>query len=769
MKRGKDDDKIMGPMFPRLHVNDAEKGGPRAPPRNKMALYEQLSIPTQRFNHAAFPPSSDNSNLVPPGSSSQGSGRERNFLFPRPVQPPTASHQVEKFHGRQPAGATLNSHLPQLEERKKVGNDDDFTVPVYVHCEIDQCHGKTQNGIHRGKISPLTPTYPDHSTNLQNVCDKDPNSRHETRHQGEENPKICISNRDQSVKSSANLSARDRVDGLAKEASALPIQEFVDLPGSYFSGLNDSYVSLQHESGAGLQQNDRGHCDGDESGRDIEKEIVPETRSGACTREEHSSPSEPVIDNDYHGTNTCGSLKFRNGDKSDDVSETSIVDCISGLDITPDDVVGIIAGKWTILIKVCKVTPETADQFNLLFCLASVYGAFSCLGVVLIFPAILRVYLFTALEGLKQEEDDPFQQRVFAVQVFELHRLIKVQQLIAGSPHLLLEDSPYLGKPSLIASPAKKLLPEYVVKPLPHISKCKDDSEKPLHKMECSAENAVGKTSLSSVKKGNQPSNYGPYLANPPSAAMAADSRIGPWCFHQSPGHQWLVPIMSPSEGLIYKPYPGHGFMGADCGTGCGPFGPTPATGNFMNPAFGMPSPHLHQEIGVIPGAHPVGHNYFPPYGMPIMNPSISGLATEQDNQFAGHSPHGQNGQLSGGGANFNMQRESSCNVPAQKSGAIPQVMKFRASKDTELQGTTASSPGERTQGEGRGPAVEGRDSLPLFKKAPVDQERVPQPHDTDQPTKVIKVVPHNPRSATESAARIFQSIQQERKQYDSI
>ncbi|KAL2545821.1 hypothetical protein Fot_15054 [Forsythia ovata] len=44
MKRGKYEEKIMGPMFPRLHVNDAEKGGPRAPPRNKMALYEQLSI-----------------------------------------------------------------------------------------------------------------------------------------------------------------------------------------------------------------------------------------------------------------------------------------------------------------------------------------------------------------------------------------------------------------------------------------------------------------------------------------------------------------------------------------------------------------------------------------------------------------------------------------------------------------------------------------------------------------------------------------------------
>ena len=49
MKGGQDEEKRMDPLFPRLHINDAEKGGPRAPPRNKMALYEQLSIPSQRL------------------------------------------------------------------------------------------------------------------------------------------------------------------------------------------------------------------------------------------------------------------------------------------------------------------------------------------------------------------------------------------------------------------------------------------------------------------------------------------------------------------------------------------------------------------------------------------------------------------------------------------------------------------------------------------------------------------------------------------------
>lgn len=82
MKRGKDEEKIKGPMFPRLHVNDTERGGPRAPPRNKMAIYEQFSIPSQRFNSSVMPLKSNNaSNLVPPASSSQVTLRIAWFIY----------------------------------------------------------------------------------------------------------------------------------------------------------------------------------------------------------------------------------------------------------------------------------------------------------------------------------------------------------------------------------------------------------------------------------------------------------------------------------------------------------------------------------------------------------------------------------------------------------------------------------------------------------------------------------------------------------------
>jgi len=74
MRGAKDEEKMTSPMFPRLHVNDAEKGGPRAPPRNKMALYEQLCIPSQRFSSGSgsmLPVLPNNgSSLVPSISSS---------------------------------------------------------------------------------------------------------------------------------------------------------------------------------------------------------------------------------------------------------------------------------------------------------------------------------------------------------------------------------------------------------------------------------------------------------------------------------------------------------------------------------------------------------------------------------------------------------------------------------------------------------------------------------------------------------------------------
>ncbi|KAM3758036.1 hypothetical protein ACB098_01G012400 [Castanea mollissima] len=709
MKAGKDEEKIMGPMFPRLHVNDTEKGGPRAPPRNKMALYEQLSIPSQRFNPGVLPLTHPNntSSMVLTASSSQGSGLERNFHFPLPDPSPTPTHRAETFLAQQAEGSSLNKSLAQLEQRNGVGDEDDFIVPVFVQSGAGS---RTQNSVDREKLTPFSPRYSGHSIKHQNVCDKDPklmtspgpDLRQEVRCEIEEVPKASGPCR--LAKSKTNLSTKEKFEGLVKESNATPDQEYQDCPVTNICNLDDS--DLQQEFRTRSQPIDNGLVGS------IREGDVAHRRRVSHSREDDSNPNEADNDFQYCGDRSNLSLQMANVDKGDDVSETSMVDSISGLDISPDDVVGMIGQKhfW-------KARRAIANQ-----------------------------------------------QRVFAVQVFELHRLIKVQRLIAGSPHLLLENGAFLGKSSLKVSPAKKLPSNYVVKPPAHITKRKDNSETPNHKMECSAENAVGKTSLSTVKNGCQPSNFGPYLENSQPSPAATDGKMGPWCFHQSPGHQWLIPVMTPTEGLVYKPYPGPGFMGTVCG-GCGPFSPAPLTGNFINPNYGVPSPHHHPGIGMLPGTVPIGHAYFPPYGMPAMNPAMSGSV----NRFAGPGSHGQTGQLSGGGANPNMQHQSSCNVPNQKSRASSQATKFQASKDSEFRGSTASSPSERAQSVEIHHTADGRDALSLFPTVPVVPEAAPPPHETDQPTRVIKVVPHNPRSATESAARIFQSIQEERKQHDSV
>ncbi|XP_038712470.1 protein EARLY FLOWERING 3-like isoform X2 [Tripterygium wilfordii] len=690
MKRGKDDEKIMGPMFPILHVNDKDKGGPRAPPRNKMALYEQVSIPSRRFNPSVLPLNPSNtSNLVPPGSYSQGGGQERNLLFPFHVHTSTPTNMVENFHPYQISGGNLNPPSSQLGQKKRVGDENDFRVPVFVNSGMDQCNNKTQNSSDREKHTPFTTSYSSSSVKFQNACVKDPKRvnlagpslRQEEKNKSDQNPEVCISSRDHSVKSATNLPIREIADGNVYEANLSPNQEYV---------ANGD--CLQGESRAVLQWHDSGHGDEViESARYLERADVSQPRSCFHSREPH-------YNSESDGDKARGLPQLRNGDKSDDTSETSMVDSMSSLDISPDDVVGIIGQK----------------------------------------------HFWKARRAIVN------QQRMFAVQVFELHRLIKVQRLIAASPDSL-SDGTYRVKSSVKSYPAAKLPIEYVVTPSPRVQS-KVDIEKPNHNMEHSAENVVEKTSLC------QPLNFGP-----PQVPVATDTKTAPWCFHPPPGHQWLVPVMLPSEGLVYKPYPAPGFMG-NAGGGNGPFGPTTLPGNLVNPSSSIPtSYHHHQGFGVLPGIPTVGQNFFPPYGMPVINPAISSSAVEQTNRFVGPGSYGQTRHLSERGASFNTEHQSSCSVPTQKSGVLPQVTNFRASRESEIQGSTGNSPIEKGDETAQRNGV-----LPLFPMASAAEEGASQPHDADQPRRVIKVVPHNPRSASESVARIFQSIQEERKHHES-
>lgn len=283
----------------------------------------------------------------------------------------------------------------------------------------------------------------------------------------------------------------------------------------------------------------------------------------------------------------------------------------------------------------------------------------------------------------------------------------------------------------------------------------KGDSENPSRKKEHSAESTVEKPPLPSAQNGVPPSSCRPSAGSaPPASVVSSDHNNAQMSYlnHPQPQgqHQWLIPVMSPSEGLVYKPYQAPGFVGQGAG-GYSPPGSNPMVGNFIAPMYGVPSPSPQYPFPFFPPYGP--HGCFPHYGMPIMSSAVfSGSSTDLMHSSA---------------------RESVAGTPAQNNGTVPDRLNRRAAEEIEVQGSSASSPSERQQpGSRASNTVEGRNMLGLFPtSSPATDSsnsspRVPAP---ERIPRVIKVVPHNGISASESAARIFQSIQEERKQYDSV
>uniref|UniRef100_A0A1D1XJB3 Protein EARLY FLOWERING 3 n=2 Tax=Anthurium amnicola TaxID=1678845 RepID=A0A1D1XJB3_9ARAE len=822
MKGGRDDDKVMGPLFPRLHVNDADKGGPRAPPRNKMALYELFSIPSQRFNSDAasdlpLPPHQANG-IVPSACSIQGCGHERNVSSPFCAPPRVPVHAAEKVHTCSMEGRNQNATRTGLETKplkhgslrvattagnvqmavecssfhpndlssgkdsfgKKNGDEDDFRVPTCVQRGFALHSDK---GLHSLDTERATHFYLN-SLQKNDATAFNSQSQVQSSHRNPSKQHIgdCLAMQQYECSSGEGQMKEILILHKSMEHS-LPhpaIGEKADSTSNACKqssnqehptcNLNDVFRSRRGSES--IYQESNGSFGEAVCLNDVEvmeKQVISNGRSESCSKTPlNDSPGEPSmaehcnaagkkrpeVVGDFERTGSSedadkigqsGDAKKsgtpEDADKNDDVSETSMVDSLPGLDISPDDVVSLIGPK----------------------------------------------HFWKARRSIVN------QQRVFAVQVFELHRLIKVQKLISESPNQLLGDASYLyssPKASAKYLPASFLVKHQVqlvkqkceshkvnnseyttdntasadfLRPHLQIAKQSDGSHEVNCNNECPTENMAGVISLPR-EHGEGPISQIP-RHGVPSFPVTSDNKS----FHP-PGNQWLIPVMSPSEGLIYKPYSGPcpptaAFM-APVYSGFGPLSVSPV--DLSNPAFGVPVSHQHQNTGAPLGVPAVAPSYFPaPYGLPVVNPLTFSSPAEQTRLMAGLCPNGQLDQHS----------KSSCNMSSTKSGTFSEHVrkvqklenndlqggqKVQMSEDDDLQGSTASCPGDKAHG--------GRDPLPLFSVAAAVErsEHPPHAHNKDQLTRVIKVVPHNPRSATESAARIFRSIQKERQQVHS-
>lgn len=262
-----------------------------------------------------------------------------------------------------------------------------------------------------------------------------------------------------------------------------------------------------------------------------------------------------------------------------------------------------------------------------------------------------------------------------------------------------------------------------LVEPQPLIPNQRDHSQKAKCDSKSTTEDMAGILSFHRVQH--------------PTDKASSDTAPRPWCFQAPPSNQWLVPVMSPSEGLIYKPcsspFPPPAALMTTVYSGS-----APVAGKMMSSAYGVPVPHQQLSIGVLPGSAAVTPTLLPvPFGLPV-----SGAEVEQLRPIAGPL--------------LNQHSWSSCSVSNPKSEPFSELDRsVQKSKGSILQGSTGSSPGDaRLQGQRASVTP-----LPLLSSL----------EGSGQQTQVIKVVPHHPKSTTESAARIFQRIQRERQQHDSV
>ncbi|KAL0354597.1 UNVERIFIED_CONTAM: protein EARLY FLOWERING 3 [Sesamum radiatum] len=578
MKSGKDEGKLMDPLFPRLHIDDADKGGPKAPPRNKMAM-----LPIQ--------PTNEHTSSLPQASSSQVGQRLATLCGL-----PGSSHLAEIYQSYYSTAVNVKTLLGDSEPRELEGRN--YQNPCV-------------SGNSRTKCNSLRPHGFDEVSELDDKA-LEP-AKHHKKHSLVDEP--C---QDSRIKSKA---VTDGISGMPERTMRTTCAPAMD-------DLLHSFPT--HRDGNGL--------------------------IGAATIKECSKDED------------CEPMQGADAGKKQETLDTSVAECTPVVDLTPDDVVGIIGQK--LFWKARNI--------------------------------IVR------------------QQRTFAMQIFELHRLIKVQRLIAGSLQVFSENIFNLNvKPSTRFPPISKLLFAIPLNPSPVVTKRKVNA---LHPSTHHGTEAEGDFAQQPTPK---PSPTPPTNFNP---------KVAPWCFHP-PGNQWLATAESPSEGLIHEPYKG----------------PGPPTPSIFGPVFGHQQPVNLSTMGkTVCGVPAVdlqgirrfsggafGESCLRPYVMPPINPHSPLLDLNQTTPFTGAQPAGPDKGSLTFDASLAVSCKRSCNMASKSSLVV-------------------LDSGENLHG----PRVDQWQEDALF---PTRTAVLCSKDQYNQSLQVIKVVPHDPKSARESAARIFQSIQEER------
>lgn len=303
--------------------------------------------------------------------SNSSSGTKQNIVVSdhgRKHMKPTSYHS-SNGSGPVPSTAKCDSsqthHISNFKNFtfKKFGNEDDFTVPTSARKKTS--HGNTS---YQNKERETLPHMSLNSTaQRRSSCEKqmrgttDLRARNYVRNHAEDNAKIYQANQNTLETSASVLFVRDKnfVDPSSCPPTTLKNAKTSKLAQA---SLNQEHKSTSmdnlnglHGSSAGLHEESLAVCDKmtllREPTRGMVKDIssMVKVRSELCSRTllGGDSRSSDGIENDSerHGEKNSWALQVGNVDRSDDVSDTSIVDTIVHAEVSPDDVVAVIGEK----------------------------------------------------------------------------------------------------------------------------------------------------------------------------------------------------------------------------------------------------------------------------------------------------------------------------------------------------------------------------------------------------------------------------------------
>jgi len=240
------------------------------------------------------------------------------MYFPLHLPSSTPTHLSERFNAGKSAGARPANPLAQVEQRKNAGDGDDFIVPVYVQSGTDQGKNKNSKAIAK----------------MQSTCSDDPKRSSSVGITSRQELKL-----DGSVRFCSSKATAENGHTPLKEADASrnPV-----LASFSTSRGTDAQLQQGNEDGPQSEEHD---FETDETSRDIEKGASSWPTRDPHLGETQRCPPEPNSFGKGNFNETCGALLMVDTGRNDNASEVSIADSASGLDISPDDVAGIIGQK----------------------------------------------------------------------------------------------------------------------------------------------------------------------------------------------------------------------------------------------------------------------------------------------------------------------------------------------------------------------------------------------------------------------------------------